>query len=94
MTIAVDLGRIATKQTKQSILYVVGTQKNRLNQRVLLSTQNICLNCWIRKYLQFYAQNFSLTGPMICYGSPFAYGKINTDATHLQNYMFFFFFCI
>ena len=24
--------------------YVVGTQKNRLNEMVLLSTQNICLN--------------------------------------------------
>ena len=24
--------------------YVVGTQKNRLNETVLLSTQNICLN--------------------------------------------------
>ena len=29
--------------------YVVGTQKNRLNETVLLSTQNICLNLWIRK---------------------------------------------
>ena len=36
--------------------YVVGTQKNRLNERVLLSTQNICYNWWVRKYLQFYAQ--------------------------------------
>ena len=24
--------------------YVVGTQKNRLNERILLSTQNTCLN--------------------------------------------------
>ena len=30
--------------------YVVGTQKNRLIQTVLLSTQNICTNLWIRKY--------------------------------------------
>ena len=29
--------------------HVVGTQKNRLNETVLLSTQNICLNCWVRK---------------------------------------------
>ena len=29
--------------------YVVGTQKNRLNETVLLSTQNKCLNWWIRK---------------------------------------------
>ena len=29
--------------------YVVGTQKNRLNETVLLSTQNTCLNYWVRK---------------------------------------------
>ena len=39
MTIAVDLGRKAiTKKTKR---YVVGTQKNRLNETVPLSTQNM-----------------------------------------------------
>ena len=27
--------------------YVVGTQKNRLDEMVLLSTQNTCLNWWI-----------------------------------------------
>ena len=43
---------------------VVGTQKNRLNETVLLSTQNTCLNEWIRKESQFYAQKFCLTGPM------------------------------
>ena len=29
--------------------YVVGTQKNRLNETVLLSTHNLCLNRCIRK---------------------------------------------
>ena len=29
--------------------YGVGTQKNRLNETVLLSTQNMCLYCWVRK---------------------------------------------
>ena len=29
--------------------YVVGTQKNCLDETVLLSTQNTCLNGWIRK---------------------------------------------
>ena len=29
--------------------YVVGIQKNRLTETILLSTQNICLNKWIRK---------------------------------------------
>ena len=38
-----------TVRTKNSFLfssktYVVGTQKNRLNKTVLLSTQNICQN--------------------------------------------------
>ena len=33
-------------------------QKNRLNETVLLSTKNICLNRLIRKYLQFYNVNF------------------------------------
>ena len=36
----------------------MGTQKNRLNETVLLSTQNICLSGQVRKYLQFYAQKF------------------------------------
>ena len=44
--------------------HVVGTQKNRLNETVLLSTQNICLKLWVRKYLQFYAEFFCLSKPM------------------------------
>ena len=44
--------------------YVVGTQKNHLNETVLLSTQNICLKIWVRKYLQFYAEKFCLSKPM------------------------------
>ena len=44
--------------------YVVGTQKNRLNETVLLSTQNICSDCWVRKYLEFYAKNVDLTEPL------------------------------
>ena len=38
-------------------------QKNRLNETVLLGTQNICLDSWVRKYLQFYAQTFCLHVP-------------------------------
>ena len=38
----------STKKT-----YVVGTQKNRFNETVLLSTQNIYLDCWVRKQLFF-----------------------------------------
>ena len=33
--------------------HVVGTQKNRLNETVLLSTQNIHYNLWIRNKIQF-----------------------------------------
>ena len=32
---------------------------------VLESTQNICLKSWVRKYLQFYAENFCLSKPAI-----------------------------
>ena len=38
--------------------YVVGTQKNRPNETVLLSTQNICYKLWVRRYWQFYSENF------------------------------------
>ena len=38
--------------------YIKGTQNNRLNETVVLSTQNICLIAWVRKYLQFYAERF------------------------------------
>ena len=52
-----------------------GTQKNRLNKRVLLSTQNICLDCWVRKLLHFYAQKLCLTGPMILSSDDFAFSN-------------------
>ena len=42
----------------------MGTQKNRLNETVLLSTQNTCYNRWLRKYLQFYAKKFCLSKPV------------------------------
>ena len=41
--------------------HVVGTQKNRLNETVLLSTQSICLNLWIKKYFLFYNHKFCLS---------------------------------
>ena len=48
------------------MLWVAGTQKNRLNEThvnetVLLNTQNKYQDWWIRKYSQFYAQNFGLS---------------------------------
>ena len=42
----------------------MGAQKNRLNETVLLSTQNTCLTSWLRKYSHFYAKKAHLTGPM------------------------------
>ena len=36
----------------------MGTQKNRLNETILLSNQNTCYNRWIRKYSQFTLKNF------------------------------------
>ena len=45
--------------------YVVGSQKNHLNEIILLSTQNICLIRWVRNYLQYYALIFCLFKPMI-----------------------------
>ena len=38
----------------------MGTQKNRINETVLLSTQNICYKLWVRKYTQFYNEIFFL----------------------------------
>ena len=48
----------------------MGTQKNRLNETVLLSTQNKCLNLLIKKYSQLYAQNFYFIFTYVQY-SPF-----------------------
>ena len=42
----------------------MGTQKNHLNETVLLSTQNICSNLWVRKKSKFYAIKMSLSGSM------------------------------
>ena len=39
----------------------MGAQKNWLNVTVLFSTQIICSNLWVRKYLQFYVENFCLS---------------------------------
>ena len=40
MTIAVDMGRKATK-TNKVLIYVLGAQKNRLIETVILGTHNI-----------------------------------------------------
>ena len=43
----------------------MGIEKNRLNETVLLSTQNRCLKILVRKYLQFYTGNISLSKSLI-----------------------------
>ena len=53
---------------KRTISYVVDTQKNCLNETVLLSTQNTCLNRWIGKYSQFILNFFLLY--LISVGKP------------------------
>ena len=45
----------------------MGTQKNRLNETVPLSTQNACSNRWVRKQLKVYANKISLSGSMNSY---------------------------
>ena len=45
----------------------MGTQKNRLDETVLLGTLNISLKLRKRKYLQFYSQKFCLSKPMSTY---------------------------
>ena len=47
--------------------YVVGTKKNRLNETVLFSTQNICLNWWVRKYLQIYEKKIFIHNCKSCF---------------------------
>ena len=42
----------------------MGTQKNRLNETVLLSTQNIMLKLMGKKNLQFYTEKFCLSKSM------------------------------
>ena len=41
----------------------MGAQKNHL-MTVLLSAQNICYKLCVRKYLQFYIENFCLSKPL------------------------------
>ena len=41
---------------------VVGTKRNRLNETVLLSTQNKYLNWWAKVSLQFYFPKISFSG--------------------------------
>ena len=63
--------RVCTKKLiflflNQNICYVYSKEPSlTLNETVLLSTHNICLNWWIRKYLQFYAQKICISKLMI-----------------------------
>ena len=46
----------------------MGTQKSQWDGSFEHPTHKLCSNWWIRKYLQFYAQKFCLSKPMICMG--------------------------
>ena len=49
-------------------IYVVGAQKNRLNETVLLSTQNKCLGCQMDKMIiMILHSNFCISQPMVDY---------------------------
>ena len=67
--------------------YVVVLKKNRLNETVLFSTQNICLKLRVRKYLQFYAEIFCLSRPT--YSSMFLINPIpaSHDFCSLHSYL-------
>ena len=58
----------------------MGTQNTRLNEDVLLNTQNICLNCWVK--ITLYAHKCcSLTLPMNNYGD----GVVNIKGNKQEN---------
>ena len=42
----------------------MGTQKYRLDETVLLSTQNTCFNWWQRKLSDYYAKKVSYEDPL------------------------------
>ena len=44
------------------IIFLVSTQKTRLNETVLLGTQNTCFNWCVRKLLHFYPSNLAYLG--------------------------------
>ena len=59
-------GRPPDKSVYQKIIFiisqpkhVVGTQKNCLNEAVLLSTQNLCLDCWVKNNDNFTLKIFA-----------------------------------
>ena len=58
---------VCTKKIKSYLstkTYVVGTQKNRLSEMVLLSTQTYVQTDGLENISQFYAQKFCLSKPM------------------------------
>ena len=48
----------------------MGTQKNRLDETVLLSIRNICSKSWVSKYFQIYAEAFCLSKHLPCAPPP------------------------
>ena len=63
MSELVEICRTLVKSALQRNLFFISQPKHMLwvlNETVLLSTQNL----WVRKYLQFYADNFCLSKPV------------------------------
>ena len=56
----------------------MGSQKNRLNETVLLRTQNICLKLWVRKYLQYIADFFVYLNQWVTFKVP-SYSSLRTS---------------
>ena len=42
----------------------MGTQKNCLNETILLGTQNICKKLWVKEYKKIYTEHFCLSKPV------------------------------
>ena len=64
----------------------MGTQKNRLNETFLLSTQKICSNRWIRKDLKSYAQKMyfiqAFVKPFIMVNSANSFHSVHNRWNH------------
>ena len=62
-------------------------KKNSLNEMVLLSTQNICWNWWVKRYLQFYTHNLCLSKPMIYFSATIRnlFNVLQNEINYLYN---------
>ena len=64
------LAGLKLRVCNRKIIFFFLIQNICLNETVLLSTQNRCLILKVRKYLQFYTENFCLSKPEIPHPLP------------------------